>query len=56
MKNDQGDAVNHFHLVLKESRMYVEVSIISDIGGTRSHVAVFLVQLLLLVQVENILL
>ena len=32
VKNDQGNAVNHFHLVLKDSRMYVKVSIISDIG------------------------
>lgn len=37
MKNDQRDAVNHFHLVLKDSRMYVKDSIIFDIGRTRSQ-------------------
>ena len=37
VKNDQRDAVNHFHLVLKDSRMYVKDSIIFDIGRTRSQ-------------------
>lgn len=37
VKNDQGNAENHFHLVLKDSRMYVKVSIIFDIGRKRSH-------------------
>ena len=37
VKNDQGDAVNRFHLVLKGSRMYVKDSITSDIGRTRSQ-------------------